>query len=82
MYAESNTVEIFGGHIGFSDRYYRLWGLFVDQRFGIGRWAPLLLAVVPALVLLAAKTSEQRLVLVLIVIQLLIATFVAITMMG
>ncbi len=81
VYAESNTVGIFGGHIGFSDRYYRFWGLFVDQRFGIGRWAPLLLAVVPALVLLAAKTWEQWLVLVLIVNQLLIATFVAITMM-
>ena len=81
-YAERNTVEIFGGHLGFSDRYYRLWGLFVDRRFGIGRWAPLLLATVPALALLAVRRREQRLLLVLTVIQLLIATFVTITMMG
>ena len=82
VYAERSTVEIFGGHVGFSDRYYRIWGLFVDRRFGIGRWAPLLLAAVPALALLAMRTWAQRLLLVLIVIQLLIATFVAITMMG
>ena len=82
VYAEWNTVEILGGHVGFSDRYYRLWGLFIDRRFGIGRWAPLLLLVAPALVLIAVKTWEHRLVAALIVIQLLVATFVAVTMMG
>ena len=82
VYSQWNTAQIFGGHIEFTERYYRIWGLFVDRRFGIGRWAPLLLAVVPALALLVMKTWEHRLVLVLIVIQLLIATFVAITMMG
>ena len=82
VYAQWNTVEIFGGHVGFSDRYYRLWGLFVDRRFGIGRWAPTLLLVVPALALMAAKAWEHRLLAVLIVVQLLVATFVAITMMG
>ena len=87
VYDQWNTVEIFGGHVGFSERYYRIWGLFIDRRFGIGRWAPLLLAAAPALALLAAsriyqKSWEQRLLLALIVTQLLIATFVAITMMG
>lgn len=82
VYAEWNTMEILGGHVGFSDRYYRLWGLFVDRRFGIGRWAPLILAAIPGLPLLVVKTREKRLILVLILIQLLIATFVAITMMG
>ena len=82
VYAEWNTVEIFGGHLGLSDRYYRLWGLFIDRRFGIGRWAPLLLVAAPALALLVTKTWERRLVLILIAMQLLIATFVAITMMG
>ena len=82
VYSEWNTAQILGGHIEFYERYYRIWGLFVDRRFGIGRWAPLLLAAVPALALLVMNTWEHRLVLVLIVIQLLIATFVAITMMG
>lgn len=82
VYANWNTTQILGGHVEFSERYYRLWGLFLDRRFGLGHWAPLLLAAVPALALLAVRTWEKRLVLLLILIQLLIATFVAITMMG
>ncbi len=82
VYADWNTVQILGGHVEFNERYYRVWGLFVDRRFGLGRWAPLLLAVAPALALLARRAWEQRLLLTLIVVQLLIATFVAITMMG
>ena len=82
VYSQWNTAQILSGHVEFTERYYRIWGLFIDRRFGIGRWAPLLLAAVPALSPLVIKTWEHRLVLVLIVIQLLIATFVAITMMG
>ena len=82
VYAQWNTVEILGGHIEFSERYYRLWGLFIDRRFGIGRWAPLLLVAIPGMALLATGGGALRLVLTLILIQLLIATFVAITMMG
>ena len=82
VYAQWSTAQIFGDHLGFSERYYRLWGLIIDQRFGIGRWAPLLLAAVPALLLLLTETWERRLLLILILIQLLIASFVAITMMG
>ena len=36
----SRRTELFGEHVEFSDRIYRLWGLFVDRRFGIGRWEP------------------------------------------
>ena len=54
----------------------------LTRRFGIGRWAPLLLTVVPALALLARRSTERWLILTLILVQLLIATFVAITMMG
>ena len=82
VYARWTTVDILTGHIGFDDRYYRLWGLFVDQRFGIGRWAPLLLAAVPGAALLAMAGGPQRLILLLLLAQLLVATFVAITMMG
>ena len=82
VYAGWNTSDILGGHIEWGERYYRLWGLFIDRRFGIGRWAPLLLVAVPGMALLAAAGSGRRLVLSLIVAQMLIATFVALTMMG
>lgn len=82
VYAGWNTSDILRGHVEWGERYYRLWGLFIDRRFGIGRWAPLLLVVVPGLAMLAMSKPTGRLVLALILIQMLIATFVAITMMG
>ena len=77
-----STAGILEQHLGLGDRVYRLWGLFIDRRFGIGRWAPVLLVVIPGLVLLARSNGPHRLVLALIVTQMLIATFLAITMMG
>ena len=82
VYSGQSTVEILGNHVEIGDRAYRLWGLFVDRRFGVGRWSPLLLVAIPGLALLAFGRAPHRLVLGLIGIQLLIATFVAITMMG
>ena len=82
IYSGQSTVDVFGRHVEFGDRVYRLWGLFVDRRFGVGRWAPLLLAAIPGLVLLVQRGSSHRLVFGLVVAQVLIATFVAITMMG
>ena len=82
VYAGWNSAEILGGHIEWGERYYRLWGLFIDRHFGIGRWAPLLLAAVPGMALLAMAKPACRLVLTLILAQMLVATFVAITMMG
>ena len=82
VYAGWSTTDIVGGHAGFGERFYRLWGLFIDQRFGIGRWAPLLLTAVPGMALLAVSDLRHRLALALIIVQIAIATFVAITMMG
>ena len=82
VYAGWNSAEILGGHVEWGERYYRLWGLFIDRRFGIGRWAPLLLVAVPGLALLAMAKPACRLVMGLIIAQMLMATFVAITMMG
>ncbi|MYC30669.1 MAG: hypothetical protein F4X65_11375 [Chloroflexi bacterium] len=82
VYAQWNTVEILAGHIEFGERYYRVWGIFIDRQFGVGRWAPLLLAAVPGLALLAVGKGAMKLVLALALAQLLMATFVAITMMG
>ena len=81
-YAQWNCAEILGGHVEWGERYYRLWGLFIDRRFGIGRWAPLLLAAVPGMALLAFAGRPHKLLLGLILAQMLVAAFVAITMMG
>ncbi|MDE2939368.1 MAG: hypothetical protein OXR67_10710 [Chloroflexota bacterium] len=82
VYAQWNTAEILAGHVEFGERYYRLWGIFIDRQFGIGRWAPLLLVALPGLALLTVGKGSLRLVLALVLAQLLMATFVAITMMG
>lgn len=82
VYAGGSTGEIVADHLDFADRVYRIWGVFVDRRFGIGRWAPLLLLVVPGLVLLLRRAWRERLIAVLVLGQVAIATFVAITMMG
>ena len=82
VYAGWGTAEILGGHIELGERYYRLWGLLIDRRFGIGRWGPLLLAAIPGMALLAATGPAHRLALGLISLQMVIATFVAITMTG
>ena len=71
-----------GEQPGVGDRVYRLWGLLIDRRFGVARWAPVLFVVVPGMVLLTRGDARLRLVLGLVVVQLLIATFVAVTMMG
>ncbi len=82
VYYGQSTMEILDNHVELRERVYRLWGLFVDRRFGVGRWSPLLLAAIPGFALLAFGRAPQRLVLGLIGVQVLIATFVAITMMG
>lgn len=82
VYAGQSSFELIDSHVSFADRIYRLWGLFIDRRFGIGRWAPILLASVPAMILLLPRQGKHRLLLGLISIQVLVATFVAITMMG
>ena len=82
VYAGDGTISILGDHFDFTKRLYRPLGLFVDQRFGIARWAPILLLVIPAAPLLWKIDALSRLVLALIVVQILIATFVVVTMMG
>lgn len=82
VYDGASTVSVLESHVTFGDRVYRLWGLFVDRRFGIGHWAPLLLAIVPALPLAWRALPSGRPVVALIGVQLLVATFAAVTMMG
>ena len=82
VHASDSTSSIISQHIAFWERSYRLWGLFIDANFGIGRWSPVLLPVVPALLLLWRRSGLSRLALALVAAQILMATFVAITFMG
>lgn len=82
VYAGQSSFELIDSHVSFTDRIYRLWGLFIDRRFGLGRWTPILLAAVPAMILLLPRVGKHRLILGLVAMQALIAAFVAITMMG
>jgi len=82
VYAGDGTISILGDHFDFTKRLYRPLGLFVDQRFGIARWAPILLLVIPAAPLLWKINALSRLILTLLIVQIFIATFVVITMMG
>ena len=82
VYAGLSSVDLVDRHVEFGDRIYRLWGLFIDRRFGIGRWTPIFLVAAPALILLLLGEDRRRLVLGLVGMQILIAVFVAITMMG
>jgi hypothetical protein len=82
VYAGDTAAGTLVRHVEFGDRVYRLWGLLIDRRFGVARWAPVLFLVLPGLLLLARGDARMRLVLGLIGAQVLIAVFVAITMMG
>ena len=82
VYEGASAVEVVGRHVAIPDRAYRVVGLFVDARFGLGRWAPILLVAVPALPLLARRGRAGAVVLALVATQVLIAAFVSVTMMG
>ena len=82
VYAGDTAAAALARHVEFGDRVYRLWGLLIDRRFGVARWAPVLFLVLPGLLLLVRGDGRMRLVLGLVVTQVLIAAFVAITMMG
>ncbi|HEV7887802.1 MAG TPA: hypothetical protein VGO92_09595, partial [Acidimicrobiales bacterium] len=76
VYSGEGTAQIFGEHLGQGGRSYRLYGLFLDARFGLFRWlplAPLALFGLARRTLLPAAT---------VLITVLIGTFVSVTMMG
>jgi hypothetical protein len=81
-FAGESTGQLLETHVGLGDRIYRFWGLFIDRRFGIGRWAPFLLLAVPGLLLLVRERGLPRLAGALVLAQTGIAVFAAITMMG
>ena len=76
VWAGEGTASVIGKHVAFADRSYRLYGLFLDARFGLLRWLP---AAALALWGLRRRTLVHAAVLLVAV---LMGTFVSITMMG
>ena len=82
VYEDMSSSKIFVEHFVFSDRVYRIWGLFIDQRFGLFRWAPVLLICIAGIPLMLRSKFIGKLMFALFCTQIFIASFVVITMMG
>ncbi|MGH2351252.1 MAG: hypothetical protein ACRDJN_06520 [Chloroflexota bacterium] len=83
LYAGSDTFQLVALHLELWNRVYRLAGLWIDGEFGLVRWAPCLLLVLPALLPIARRAGPVRwLVLVPVAAQVLVAAFLSITMRG
>jgi hypothetical protein len=76
VWAGEGTSAILNDHLSMPDRTYRLYGLFLDARFGLVRWLPLSLV---ALLGVRRSTWSHSAV---VGIGVLLGTFVSITMMG
>lgn len=76
VFAGEESTQIVEEHLAVDDRGYRLYGLFIDARFGLFRWLPL------ALLALWGVTRRTLTHVVIVVIAVLMGTFVSITMMG
>ena len=76
VYAGEETTKIVEEHLSIEDRGYRLYGLFLDARFGLLRWLPLMAI---ALWGITRKTATH---VATLAIAVLMGTFVSITMMG
>jgi hypothetical protein len=81
VYAGESTGEVLNAHLGIREQAYRLYGIFIDRRFGIGRWAPVLFVALAGIPLLFRMRAGSA-VAAALAAQLFMATFVAITMMG
>lgn len=76
VYAGEGTATILRDHLGLPDRTYRLYGLFLDARFGLLRWLPV------AFLALAGVTRRTWLHAAVVGIGVALGTFVSITIMG
>lgn len=76
VYAGEATTRIVEEHLSIDARSYRLYGLFLDARFGLLRWLPL------AAVALWGITRRTLIHAAVLVVAVLMGTFVSITMMG
>lgn len=76
VWSGEGTAAILDHHVKVSGRTYRLYGLFMDARFGLFRWLP---AALLAAWGLCRRTTVHAAV---IGVGVLMGTFVSITMMG
>jgi hypothetical protein len=76
VFSGDGTARILTRHLGIPDRSYRLYGLFLDARFGLFRWLP---AAPLALWGIAKRTWHHS---ANLAIAVLLGTFMSITMMG
>ena len=83
LYAGRSTMELVALHVELWNRLYRLLGIWVDGEFGLIRWAPVLLVVLPVIPALMRRRGPERWIWPgLLIVQLLVATFFSITMRG
>lgn len=73
VWSGEGDSSILADHVDWSGRSYRLYGLFLDARFGLFRWLPLAVL---------ALWGVRRLYAGVLAICVLMGTFVSITMMG
>jgi hypothetical protein len=76
VYAGDGNATILAEHLEWTDRTYRLYGLFLDARFGLLRWLP---AVAIAIWGVTRRTLLPGAV---FAVGIVVGTFMSITMMG
>jgi hypothetical protein len=76
VWAGEGTGSILGRHLQLAGRSYRLYGLFLDARFGLLRWLPV------AVVAVWGVCRRTLVHLAALAVCVLVATFASITMMG
>ena len=76
VYSGEGSASIIASHVGITGRSYRLYGLFLDARFGLLRWLP---AAAIAVWGLGRRTVLPAAV---FAVGVLMGAFVSITMMG
>lgn len=76
VWAGEGTRSILTDHLTIGDRTYRLYGLYLDARFGLIRWLP----IAPLAIWGATRTTRTHLATLAIATAL--GTFVSITIMG
>ncbi|HEX2849230.1 MAG TPA: hypothetical protein VHN98_01700, partial [Acidimicrobiales bacterium] len=77
IWAGEGTAQIVRAHVSLSDRGYRVYGLFLDARFGLLRWLP-----AAALAVIGARRRRAWVHLGALAICVALGSFVSITIMG